>query len=204
MAFGRIAGMALPLIAATLAATPGLAEESGRCGMYPDAVYATLYAWSDCLLRDIGEKPLWHGVTHRDDRQQIRFTFIQGHAAYTKVIDFAERPDRTGILTFTHAAYEDGVATIRERRRYKVSAADVAKLDALAVATGNWAFTTGSWDGDEMYMHCQVLDMERVNADGYRYSSVNIGCNHPDKLMPLVDFLTGLAKLQPSADGRLY
>ena len=193
------------LLAALLAATPGMAPASDRCGMYPDAVYATIYgAWSDCLLREIGEKPLWHGVTRREYRQQIRFTFTQGHAAYTKIIDFAERPDRTGVVEFRTVVREDGVATVRERRRYAISAADVAKLDALGESTGAWHFTTGSWDDDEMYMHCQMLDMERINAEGYRYSSVNIGCNHPARLMPLVDFLTSLAKLQPNDNGSLY
>jgi hypothetical protein len=69
----------------------------------------------------------------------------KGMPPYAKIIDFAERADRTGILVFSTAAYEDGFATIRERRHYKVSAADVAKLGELAVATGNWDFATGDW-----------------------------------------------------------
>ena len=72
----------------------------------------------------------------------------------------------------------------------------MSKLNALAAQSGVWEFDIGSWDGDELYMHCQLLEMERANRAGYNYSSVNIGCNHPAKLMPLVDEVVRLAELE--------
>jgi hypothetical protein len=47
-----------------------------------------------------------------------------------------------------------------------------------------------------MYLHCEILEMERADTSGYRYSSVNISCNRPRKLEPLLDFVTGLVGLK--------
>lgn len=191
-------------------ATPAAARD---CGMYPPAVGKQDYmGWSDCVLRKYGEKPLWHGLTDKKLRQQIRFTFTEGHGDYTRVINFAERADGTGTISLRTIYPRTTMGPIISRRaRYRVSAEDVAAINRLGVESGNWDMDLGTWDasGEEdgepvMYIHCQTLDMERIDATGYRFSSVNIGCNQPKKLMPLVRLLTGLVKLKPSANGRLF
>ncbi len=53
-------------------------------------------------------------------------------------------------------------------------------------------------------MHCQTLDMERVNAAGYRVSVVNIGCNQPKKLTPFVDEVVRLAKMKATENRMLF
>jgi hypothetical protein len=187
-------------------ATPSPARGSGHCGMYPDQAYTALYAaYSDCVLREIGEKPLWHGVTRKGYRQQIRFTFTKGNAGFTRIIDFTEFADGTGrVVTRAVSHRWRSAFSMTEPRSAKVPAEAVAKLNALGDQSGAWGFENGSWDGDEVYMDCQTLDMERINAQGYRFSSVNISCHHPEKLMPLVDYLAGLAGITPSEHGSLY
>lgn len=182
-------------------AAPGLAkvrkDQQGRCGMYPASVYELTYsAWADCRLREVGEKPLWGGLTNPRYRQQVRFTFNDGHMRYTKVINFVELSDGTGVIELKTVVPHDGELDVRNRRRVKVSLQDVLRFNELGRASDAWKFETGSWDGAEMYLHCETLEMERVNPSGYRYSSVNISCNRPRKLEPLLDFVTGLVGLK--------
>jgi len=190
----------LALILMALAA-PGIGkvvkDQDGRCGMYPAAVYELTYsAWADCRLRGVGEKPLWGGVTNPRYHQQARFTFNDGHMRYTKVINFVELSNGTGLIELKTVVPDDGQLDVRDRRRVKLSAQDVLRFNELARASDAWKFETGSWDGAEMYLHCEVLEMERADTSGYRYSSVNISCNRPRKLEPLLDFVTGLVGLK--------
>jgi len=76
--------------------------------------------------------------------------------------------------------------------RRRLSPEALAGLTALAEQSGTFDHAVGTWDQgpdgeEELFLHCQTLEMERVDAAGYRFSSVNIGCNQPQKLMPLVD-----------------
>ncbi|HMT44283.1 MAG TPA: hypothetical protein PKA59_06990, partial [Chakrabartia sp.] len=72
-----------------------------------------------------------------------------------------------------------------------------AAVNRLAVESGTFDFAAGSWDDmQEVYVHCQLLEMERADASGYRYSSINIGCNQPKKLMPFVEHVMALAKIK--------
>ncbi len=169
--------------------------------MFPADVHELTYAgWSDCFLRGVGEKPLWKGMTEPRFRQQVRFTFTDGHFRYVRVINFVELADGTGrierktIIPAGGRSYE-----VEDRRRRKVSIADVRRLNDLAAASDAWKFQTGTWDssdGEEIYLHCQTLDMERVDPTGYRFSSVSISCNRPRKLEQLVEFVTSLAGLK--------
>lgn len=177
--------------------------------MYPPAVHEEqVYAGhSACRLRAAGEKPLWRGVTDPTHRQQARFTFTDGHSRYTRVINLVELHDGQGwieVKTITPGGRQK--PRITEKRRFRVSFEDMTKFNELAEASGTWTFENGTWHGDEdpetIYLHCQTLDMERVNSSGYRFSSVNIGCIRPRKLEPLVEHVTRLARLK--ANGRVY
>lgn len=173
--------------------------------MYPPAVEGTLYGgYSGCVLKEFGKRPLWRAL-ERKYRQQIRFTFTDGHAAFTKVIDFVEMADGTGKIGLTIVSRQrDGTRAITKNQSFRVSTTDIARINSLGEQSGVWSFETGSWDGDELYMHCETLDMERIDASGYRHSSVNVSCNQPAKLMPFVNFVTDLVKLRPSSDSSSY
>ena len=197
-------------IADLLLVGPAIAAcESVGCGMYSSDVLANPYAgWSDCILRQAGEKPLWHGLTGPGVRQQIRFTFTEGHGSYTRVIDLDERNDGTGtvLLRLIRHDPEEGLIVSPGRRR-RITSADVAMIDQLGSSSGTWQHQMGTWDSEEpgqIFLHCETLDMERATPDGYSFSSVNISCNQPAKLMPLVQFITGLVDLKPYANGRMY
>jgi hypothetical protein len=200
--------MKLPLagLVLLLASAAAGAAESRACGTYSADVLASTYAgYSDCRLHDAGEKPLWRGLTKPRLKQQVRLVFTNGHFAYTRVINIEQRADGSGVIRLRTLRHDADVGVVvASRRTRRVTAEDFATLNQLADASGVWAHAVGSWDGDEIFMHCQTLDMERVTAEGYRFSSVNIGCNKPEKLMPLIQFVTGLIGLEPSADGRLY
>lgn len=196
-------------IAALLLAGPAAGEGgSSGCGIYPEGIQArTLYTgWSDCTLKRVGEAPLWHGIAP-DLKQVMRFTFADGHAMFTRVVRIEERADGTGRMTVLGTMRRTSVhqpIRMMHSRRIKLDTARMARINQLTEATGTFAFEEGSWDGQEIYMHCQVLDMERANAAGYRISTVNIGCNHPAKLMPLIDEIVLLANLKSLDGGRLY
>ena len=170
--------------------------------MFPAEVHDLTYAgWSDCFLRGVGEQPLWKGPIKRGTRQQIRFIFTDGHFRYVRVINFTELADGTGRIERKTILRAGSRYNVEDTRRRKVSAAEVERLNDLAATSDAWKFQTGSWDGEEVYLHCQTLDMERADPAGYRFSSVNISCNRPRKLEPLLEFITSLAGLKPDKAG---
>lgn len=194
------------MIVLAFAGTPLAACENGGCGTYSSDVLDSPYAgWSDCILHEAGEKPLWHGLTRTGVREQIRFTFTEGHSSYTQVIDFDGYTDGHGSIRLKtlHDEPTDGLVISGQKSR-RVSPGDVAIIDRLALSSGTWEHAIGTWNGDDLYMHCETLDMERATAAGYSFSSANISCNQPEKLMPLVQFMTGLVDLKPYANGRMY
>lgn len=200
----RLRWLALPLL---WLLPPGAAlakDADTRCGMYPAGVDDTIYGgFSACRLRDAGEKPLWKGLDPRY-RQQIRLAYTNGQAPGFRVIDFVELPDGTGRIGLIAAKWKPGDdPELSIERSYRVSAADVATINRLGEQSGTWNFAIGSWDGDELYVDCDTLDLERVDAAGYRYASINIGCNRPEKLMPLLEFMVALVRLERADAGML-
>ena len=189
-------------------------DDDPYCGMLPDAVIQSESdaGWSACALRELGEMPLWRALPGRT-RQVMRFTFTEGHGRFTRVVTLREREDGTAVLTV--AGMRHGHRAIRQnmrRRQFQLSATAMDHVDRLASDTGAWAFDVGTWDriadedGErmEIFMHCQLLEMERADASGYRFSSVNIGCNQPGRLMPLVDEIVRLGRLEVTHGGMLF
>jgi len=192
----QVFGLAILLIA-----DPVGVKAEDRCGTYPEEVTG----FSDCVLRDTGEKPLWRGSLPRDVVQVIRFTFTEGHLAYSKIIDITERTDgKSAIRLRTFRRERDGHRSLTEQRSHALSAQDLRTIDQLGSSSGTWDHRIGSWDGDEIFMHCEMLDMERATRTTYSFASVNISCNQPKKLMPLVEFITGLVDLKPYADRQMF
>ncbi len=196
------------MLLAVASAAPAKNDE--ECDTYPLVVHQTAGGWSDCDLKRGGEQPLWRGLSGKGFVRQIRFAFHSGRSFtdqtknYFTVIRLNERPDGTGVAEHSKYVYIDGMKGYwrSNKLRRDVSREDVAKLNKIGKESGNWDFATGSWDGDEIYIHCNFLEMERVDAQGYRYASVNYGCNRPAKLVPLVEHLTSLAKVRPDKNGR--
>lgn len=173
-----------------------------ECGTYPQAVYEqTISAgWSDCDLKDVGEQPLWQNRLTQQS-QVTRFVFTEGHGSFFRYVTITEFPDGTGELK---TGGSDRGRRAHAARRSRLSSQQISNLNLLGAQSGAWEFDIGSWDGDEIYLHCQFLEMEKANSGGYRYSSVNIGCNHPPKLMPLVFEVARLARLKIVNGGRLF
>jgi hypothetical protein len=177
------------------------------CGMYPPAVRAMVYSgWSACKMRGVGERPLWRGLS-KSRKQVIRFVFTQGHGVFFRVVSITQKTDGAAVMKVSGTRRRDTVRVNDQLiavRRVQLSAAAMQQIDLLGEQSGTWEFETGTWDGDELYMHCQLLEMERADAAGYRYSSVNIGCNQPEKLMPLVREIVRLAGMRDNAGGMLF
>jgi len=188
-------------VAIFLISGPVAVQAEDRCGTYPEEVTGL----SDCVLRDTGEKVLWRGSLPRDVIQVIRFTFTEGHLAYTKIIDITERTNgKSAIRLRTFRRERDGHRSLTEQRSHPLSARDLKTIDQLGSSSGTWEHRIGSWDGDEIFMHCETLDMERATRSTYSFASVNISCNQPKKLMPLVEFVTGLVGIKPYADRQMF
>lgn len=201
----RLRWLTLPLLWLAIPATAPAAGEDSRCGIYPKAVADLVYGgFSACVMRDLGEKPLWTGLEPKY-RRQMRFAYTNGQAPGLRVIDFVELPDGSGKISLKAAKWKPGEEpAFSVDRSWRVSPADVAMLNRLGEESDAWKFEIGSWDGEDLYVDCDTLDMERIDAAGYRYSSVNISCNHPNKLMPLLEFVASLAKLKRDEAGILY
>lgn len=180
-------------VVASLAVGSASVTTGEGCNTYPPEVLA---GYSDCILRDVGERPLWGGALPRGVRQEMRFTFTHGHLAETRIIHVTRHANgRASIRALTLRRNGDGMMARVATRRRKLSAQQVAMIDTLGAASGTWEHRIGSWDGGELFMHCETLDMECATPMGYSYSSVSIGCNKPEKLMPFVNFVTQLAGL---------
>jgi hypothetical protein len=191
-------------------------KEDPDCGMLPETVTSTLVysGWSACDLRKADAKPIWSGLPS-GTKQVSRFIFTQGHGMFYRAITITEMDDGNNLLKVSgtrnkrnHVGYEERKRTIRK----KLTAEQVSLINQLAAEAGTWDHEAGTWDqaagenGDEMeiYLHCQLLEMERANADGYRFSSVNIGCNQPKKLMPLVNEIIRIAEMKNTHKGMLF
>lgn len=184
----------LVLLAACWAAPAAAGDE---CRMFPPALgeTATYSGYSEGAMCKAGLKPLWQGVPE-GAAQVMRFTFSSGHALFWRSVTITALPDGSGRLEVVGGGFErrdvrsPWIDLKPVRRRLK--AEDMAALITLAEQSGTFAHDVGTWDrradGEvEIYLHCQLLELERADAAGYRFASVNIGCNRPDKLMPLVD-----------------
>lgn len=187
-------------------ACPDLASAAGQpgCGVYPSEVINQLGGLSGCNMKKAGERPLWRGFPP-SITQITRFVFTDGHSRYWIAVTVTENANGTAHMrvsgTKPRMNYRS-VSTRRPTRRVRLSGDEVARINELGAQAGAWTFETGTWDGDDLYIHCQFLEMERATADMYRYSSVNISCNRPEKLMPLVNEVARLADLK--ADGLLF
>lgn len=202
---GRAASFVAGLLAPVVLSWGGSAR-ADDCGIFPEAVHEqSIYGgFSDCTLAAYGEPPLWNGVPP-GAVQVMRFSFTDGHFLFFRAVTITQRADGTAELVAIGSERRSGIRTPEKRlpaRRMQLSAEQVARLNRLAEESATWQFEVGSWDGEGLYLHCQSLDMERANAEGYRFASVNIGCNQPAKLMPLIDEIAGLAGLQ--RDGGLF
>lgn len=199
----RRAAAALMLAAACWAAPAAAAEEN--CEILPPDVQgvAVFTGHSVSRMCEAGLKPLWQGVPE-GAVQVMRFTFTSGRNLFWRSVTITARPDGGGILEVVGGGFKrrdvrSPWVDIRKVRR-RLSPEALAKLVALAEQSGTFDHAVGTWDrrtdGEtELFVHCQTLELERADAAGYRFSSVNIGCNRPDKLMPLVDEVIRLADI---------
>jgi hypothetical protein len=186
------------LLAGLLAgAVPATAGEDQR--FFPPKVWSGFYYAGMGLsaLEEVGEEPIWHGLEHGLVRQ-TRFVFTDGHPNKTRILHIRERADGSGTLhVFSINEVPRKPKRIERRSVIKLDAASIATINRLATESGTFNFETGSWDDkDDIYVHCQTLQLERMDAGGYRYSSLNIGCNQPAKLMPLVEHVMALAGIK--------
>lgn len=189
-------------LALLVCAAPAFAdsETPSREAFYPpDAPEQVGYSLSD-LIR-AGEKPLWHGPESGNIVRQTRFVFGDGHPNLTRILHIREHKDGSAMLSIVHVRSGYRKPTrVKRSKPIALDAAQVSAFNSRAEETGTFDFKFGDWDNkDDLFVHCQMLEMERIDASGYRFSSVNIGCVRPAKLMPLIDHLFALAHLKPRA-----
>lgn len=199
------AAAVLVLAGLSLAAPSAAAAATRDCALLPPEVRAgAIYAgYSESRMCAAGLKPLWHGLPGGVERV-MRFTFSSGHALFWRSVTITALPDGRGRMEVVGGGHKrrdvrSSWVDIRPVRR-RLSAETLTALTTLAEQSGTFDHAVGSWDqragGEgEIFLHCQTLDMERADAGGYRFSSVNLGCNRPAKLMPLVDEVIRLADI---------
>ncbi|QDH32909.1 hypothetical protein [Porphyrobacter sp. YT40] len=182
--------------AAACWAAPAAASDKDCQLLPPDVEGAAIYVgYSESRMCEAGLKPLWQGLP--DGAEQVmRFTFTSGHDLFWRSVTITLRPDGTGLLEVVGGGFKrrdvrSPWVEMRKVRR-RLSSEARARLVALAEQSGTFDHAVGTWDrradGEtEVFLHCQTLGMERADAAGYRISTVNVGCNRPAKLMPLVN-----------------
>lgn len=208
LALAPVPGAAATTSDATVDATPDTSSGASRCGTFPAEIRtsAGYGGMSDCLLRDISAEPLWRGLPN-GSVQTLRFTFLQGHFAFFRTVQIDSYPGGEGRLVLDGENFRLRPTSKNGRidqTRVRLSVESMDRLNDLIEQSGTFDHDIGTWDSDAIYLHCQTLDMERINAEGYRFSSINIGCNHPAKLMPLVNEVARLAELEIVGSGQLY
>ena len=179
-------------------------EEPG-CGMLPPQILQdNIYAgYGICPLKEAKEQALWKGLKNDRLVQQSRFTFTDGHYRWLWTIRIDERTNGKGRVEVTRIAREGKSWRRMEVKRHwhrNISREKMSKFNNLAEESGLWRFENGTWDRsedgeDELYLHCTTLAMERVNAEGFRYSNVNISCNRPRKLKAVLEHVLDLSEL---------
>lgn len=173
--------------------TPG---EAATCEIIPESVsQSSAYSgFAESRMCKAGLPALWKGLPE-GVVSTMRFTFTSGHSMFFRTVtitEFTNGKNRLEVVGGGHVKRDVRTAwqDIRPVRR-KLSAEDLASIRALTEETGAFEHEIGTWDkrdnNMEIFLHCQLLEMERMDAQGYRFSSVNIGCNRPKRLMPLVD-----------------
>lgn len=148
-----------------------------------------------CLARDVGQPP-----AQAEAIRVTAFQFTDGHVFFERSVTLHEWADGTGLLTVAGGGHRSrdirtpwcGIETVR----LALAGEEVARLNSLADESGAFDHVSGTWDqqdGRTIYLHCQTLRMTRVDPAGSRESEASIGCNRPDRLMPLVDAVIDLA-----------
>ncbi|RNJ62499.1 MAG: hypothetical protein EDM03_13765 [Porphyrobacter sp. IPPAS B-1204] len=190
------------MLAAACWAAPAVAEDN--CQLFPPSVReaGVNSGYSASRMCEAGLKPLWQGVPD-GAAQVMRFTFSSGHALFWRSVTIIQLPDGSGRMEVVGGGFErrdvrsPWVDLKPVRRRLKAD--ELAGLVALAEQSSTFDHAVGSWHAgdppDTIYLHCQTLDMERADPAGYRFSSINIGCNRPAALMPLVEEVIRLADI---------
>lgn len=185
------------LIAALLAAPAMAQPNEAKCELLPKNVReAAVYSgFSESRMCDAGLPPLWKGLPE-NTASVMRFTFSSGHSMFWRTVTITQLSDGSARLDVVGGdfARPDVRSPWRDLKpvRRTLSADELASVQKLASDAGAFEHEIGTWDkrpegSTEIFLHCQLLEMERVDSAGYRFSSVNIGCNRPSRLMPLVD-----------------
>lgn len=198
---------ALALVGMCLTLAPAAARAQDGCGLYPPGVVgqSTTFLPGACILWESGMPVLWQGLPE-DAVAVMRFVFAGGNDGSVSVVTITELPSGTGRLVTRRLRPGRPLADTPPPRRHglhrTLSTAELARLGTLAADANVWGFAVGTWDGQAgegetlISVHCQSLDMERIDAGGYRYSGVSISCVRPRALMPLVDEIVRLGGLR--------
>lgn len=199
------AWIALLFLPLALSAAAADEPEARGCGIFPPDM--PFYGgFSGCNLKEQRQPALWRGLP-KGAQQVIRLNFTDGHMFFWRSVSITRMKNGAGVLTVIGTSRPTRIRPRmpqRVQRTIKLLPVDLDRIDQLAEAAGVFQFERGSWDDEEIFLHCRTLDMERVNSTGYRVSVVNIGCNQPTKLTPFVNEVVRLAKLKSTEDRMLF
>ena len=167
------------------------------CDIIPENVEqsSSYSGFAESRMCEAGLPALWKGLPD-NTASVMRFTFTSGHSMFFRTVTITEFKSGKARIETVGGGFKrrdvrtpwNDISPIRRR----LSTEKLTQIRALVEEAGVFKFKVGTWDkSDEdegrIFMHCQLLEMERMDASGYRFSSVNIGCNRPNRLMPLVD-----------------
>jgi hypothetical protein len=171
------------LLAGALAVSVGTAasarEDRRGAGMLPPEIASQ---FESAFLAGFGERPLWRPEARRGYRSRLRLT-ITG-ILYTRA---SIRIDERGVGLFEgHMIFVDprdrSVPFGRTETRFSVSRAQMERLRAAIGEARMFTLYPEFWrspNGDDICVDGMELIFERIDADGYRFSTANAQCNAP-------------------------
>ena len=158
--------------------TAAAAQEDRRgAGMLPPEIASQ---FEPASLAGFGERPLWRPEARRGYRSRFRLT-VTG-ILYTRA---SIRIDESGIGRFNgHMVFvdpRDRAALLgRTETRFPVSRAQMGRLRAAIAAARMFTLYPEFWESrDDICLDGMQLTFERVDSNGYRFSTANAQCNAP-------------------------
>jgi hypothetical protein len=156
--------------------------------------------WASPILAHMDERPIWQGGASGEIT--YRFFFMGNSCRVTSIRLWKSEISTRYVVKMLNRCEESAqFEVVGDGRIWKQ---DQVELQSLMDASDMWRFRAGNWnDPEEVYLDCTTLLMERAAASEYNFSRVEISCNQPRKLMPLVNKIVALVGLSPGDVGYL-
>jgi hypothetical protein len=147
------------------------------------------------FLEGLGEPPLWRAESARGFSTRVRLTIGSGLLQRVSIrIDELASGRLAGHVTYIDPRAR-GSADGRTNRRFRVTRAQFDALQQQAQRARLWAIHPEFWafTSNDICIDGMELIFERVDANGYRFSTANAQCTAPPAMLQLAEQMIELS-----------